>query len=107
MVPVALSFQILQLIVALVKAQVGLGEDASGSSLIHLEVLLRIKMAWVAGIPRPWIFQLRPLELYIYWNIEEGLAGEGLARDGLAGEEADKVEAQEVPAKAGAVCSDI
>ncbi len=55
----------------------------------------------------PWIFSLRPLELYIYWNIEEGLAGEGLARDGLAGEEANKVEAQEVPAKAGAVCRDI
>ena len=33
--------------------------------------------------------------MYIYWNIEEGLEG-----DGLAGEEANKVEAQEVPAKA-------
>ena len=40
MVLVALSFQISQWIVALLKAQVGLGEDASGSSLIHLAMLL-------------------------------------------------------------------
>jgi len=106
MVLVALSFQISQWIVALVKAQVGLGEEASRSSLIHLAMLLPIKMAQDAEIPRPQIFLLRPLELYIYWNIEEGLAGEGPARDGLAGEEADKVEVQEVPAKAGAVCRD-
>jgi hypothetical protein len=42
------------------------------------------------------------LGLYIYWNIEEGLAGEG-----PEGEEADKVEPQDVPAKAEAVCWDI
>ena len=57
-------------------------------------------------MPRLLIFLLRPLGLYIYWNIEEGLAGEGPTGDGLAGEEADKVEAQEVPAEAEAVCWD-